>query len=164
MVTENKVEMPAPSTAVHVNLMPAVSVETVTGSQPVVRSELIPEIGSVRVQLSATLVLFHPAEFGAGATVGTIAGGLVSILTVTEAEAAAPWVFVAVQVNVVPLVSADSVDVPQPVLVAIPVGSVSFQLTVTGTLEFQPEVPGAGFRVGAITGGTAFVFELVTAS
>jgi hypothetical protein len=71
---------------------------------------------------------------------------------------------VAVHVNVVPLVSAETVELPQPVLEAIPVGYVTLQLTVTGIVVFQPEGPGAGFTVGVIVGGVGLVFVLVTVS
>jgi len=96
IVTDMEAESPAPSTAVHVKVIPAVSVVRVTGSQPLVRSVLTPEIGSVTVQFKVTLVLFHPAAFGPGLITGTIVGGLVSILTVTAPEADAPWLVVAV--------------------------------------------------------------------
>jgi hypothetical protein len=122
MVADTEPERPAPSTAVHVNVVPGVSAASVTGSQPVVRSELTPEIGSVTVQFKVTFVLFQPAAFGAGVMTGTMVGGRVSILTVTDAEAVAPLLSVAVHVNVVPPVSADTVELPQPVLEAIPVG------------------------------------------
>src|SRR5258708_3084911 len=164
IVAETEDPTPAPSTAVHVNVVPAVSVLSVIESHPVVRSELIPEMGSVAVQLKETAVLFHPNAFGAGEIVPTIAGGLVSILTVTDAEAVAPLLSVAVHVNVVPLVSADKVAVPHPVLEAIPVGYVTFQLTVTGIVMFHPLALGPGLTFGVIVGGVGLVFVLVTES
>jgi len=164
MVAETEAESPAPSTAVQVNVVPGVSAVRLAGSQPVVRSELTPEIESVTVQFKVTFVLFHPAPLGAGVMTGTIAGGRVSILTVTDAEAVAPLLSVAVHVNVVPLVSADTVELPQPELEDIPVGYDTLQLTVTGIVLFQPEGPGAGFRVGVIVGGAGLVLVLVTVS
>jgi hypothetical protein len=163
-VADTDAASPAPSTAMQVNVMPAVSVARATGSQPVVRSGLIPEIESVAVQFKVTAVLFQPAAFGVGLITGRIAGGLVSIITLTDAEAVAPLLSVAVHVNVVPLVSADNVELPQPVLEAIPVGYVTLQLTVTGSELIQPDGPGAGVTVGVITGGFGLGLLLVTVS
>src|SRR5260370_23888598 len=94
-VTDTDPASPAPSATVHVNVVPGVSMVTVTGSQPVTLSKVIPEMLSVAVQLKLAAVLFHPAAFGVGRTVATIEGGLVSTLTVTDPEPVAPWLLVA---------------------------------------------------------------------
>jgi hypothetical protein len=122
MVAATEFVSPAEFTAVQVNVVPGVSAVRVTGSQPVETSELIPEMGSVTVQLNVTLELFHPAELGAGEITGTTTGAVVSIRTCTLAEPVAPLLSVAVHMKVVPLVSVETVVVPQPVLEAIPVG------------------------------------------
>jgi hypothetical protein len=82
---------------------------------------------------------------------------------VTDAELFKPALFVAEHVNVTPVVSADSVVVLQPELVLIPdSGSVTLQLTVTGTVVFHPLALGAGLTVAVITGGVVSPAALVT--
>ncbi|HEY6391023.1 MAG TPA: hypothetical protein VIX89_07085 [Bryobacteraceae bacterium] len=126
-------------------MVPAVSAVSVTGSQPDVLST--PDIESAAVQLTVTLVLFQPAPVGDGETVGVTMGAVKSILTTTEAELVKPALFVAEQVSVTPLVSAVRVVAPQPVLLLIPdSGSVTLQLTVTGTVVFQLKAFGAGLN------------------
>ena len=90
IVADTEVEIPAPFRAIQVYVAPAVSAARATGSQPVVKSALIPEMASVTVQVNVTFVLFQPKAFGAGVIVGTTTGALVSIRTVTDAEADAP--------------------------------------------------------------------------
>jgi hypothetical protein len=164
-VTDADRVSPAPFTALHVKVVPAVSVVRAAGSQPVLASELMPDVGSLTFQLTVTFVLFQPAAVGAGDTLGVTIGGVRSIRTVTETELVKPAPFTAEQVNVTPAVSADSEDVPQPELEVIPdSGSVTLQLTLTGTVVFQPKAFGGGFTVATITGGVVSPLALITVS
>src|SRR5258708_5963817 len=153
-----------PATSVQVPLAekPVPSVLRITGAVQLA----MPESASEPANVTVTLVLFQPAAFGAGEILGTIEGGLVSILTVTDVEAVAPWPFVALHVNVVPLVSAPSIEVLQPVLevIPVPVESVTLQLTVTGIVVFQPKPLGAGLTLATIVGGVGLVLVFVTVS
>src|SRR6516164_11488593 len=82
-----------------------------------------------------------------------ISGGVLSILTVTEADVDRPTPFVAEQVNVIPAVSAVSVVGVQPDEDVIPdSGSVTFQLTPT-LLMYQPLLPNVPVICGTMTGG-----------
>src|SRR5258708_7373750 len=87
----------------------------------------------------AVIVRSAPKATGSGvATTFEVTGAEVSILTTTETELVPP-VLVAVQVNVVPVVGAETVEVPQAVVaVTADSGSVTVQLTVTGVVLFQP--------------------------
>jgi hypothetical protein len=77
---------PALSTAVPCTLWPAVSVVTVTGPL----QDPIPLIPSEQTKLIVGLELFHPAAFGAGVTVPTMLGGVLSNLTVADTVAVLP--------------------------------------------------------------------------
>jgi hypothetical protein len=152
--TEAELDNPAPFVAEQVYVVPAVSVDCVVGVHPVLLA--IPEIGSVTLQVSVTLVSFQPAALGAGARVWVITGGVVSSLTVTETVVDNPAILVAVQVKVVPAVSVVTLLVVQPVedvMLEPGVGSLTLQLTVTGEVVFHPAALGAGLMVGVTTGG-----------
>ena len=165
IVTDTELISPAPFVAVQMTVVPAVSVVNDMGSQPDVASTATPDVGSVVVQLKPTFVLFQPAPFGDGEIVGVTMGAVRSILTTTETDLLKPALFVAEHVSVTPLVSADNVVLPQPELLLIPdSGSVTLQLTVTGTVVFQPKPFGAGFTVGTMTGGVVSPAALVTVS
>ena len=56
----------------------------------------MPERESVQAKLTVTLLLFQPAELGAGRTPAAIAGGVLSMLTLTVIVAVFPALFVAV--------------------------------------------------------------------
>ncbi len=49
-----------------------------------------PESASVQLNVTVTLPLFHPKEFGDGDLEPVITGGVLSILIVTEAELVRP--------------------------------------------------------------------------
>jgi hypothetical protein len=83
-----------------------------------------------------------------------VTGAAMSILTSTEAELDRPAPFVAEQVTVLPRVGALKTVGPQLVDEEMPdSGSLTFQVTVTGVLLFQPEPFGMGLTVGMIKGG-----------
>ena len=88
--------------------------------------------GSVVVQATVTFPMYQPLVPRVPVMVGVMTGAVLSILTVTGAEAERPAPLVAEQVNVVPGVFAVRVDVAQPVDVAMEEsGSVALQVTVT---------------------------------
>jgi hypothetical protein len=164
IVTDAVVDSPAPFVAVHVNTVPAVSVVSVVTAQLGLESAM-PDVGSLKFQATVVAELFQPAALGEGDTLGVTIGGVRSILTVTATEAVKPAPFTAVQVNVVPAVSAERLVVPQPELEVTPdSGSVTLQLTVTGAVVFQPKPLGAGLTVGTITGGVVSPVLLITVS
>ena len=106
----------------------------------------------MQVKLTVTGLLFQPFEFGPGDFEPDIVGPVSSILTITETEIDRPAPFVALQVIVVPDVSACSTVVPHPVEETMPdSGSETVQLTVTSPL-FHPLGLGEGVAVGVITG------------
>src|SRR5215470_1619602 len=93
----------------------------------------------------------------AGSTIGVtkvlITAGVLSILTVTDADVDRPTPFVAEHVNVTPVVSAVSIVAVQPDEDAIPdSGSITFQLTLT-LLLYQPLLPNVPAICGVIIGG-----------
>lgn len=84
-------------------------------------------------------------------------GAVLSSLTVTETELDRPTLFVAEQVNVMPVVSVLKLEVVQPVEEAIPdSGSLTVQLTVTSPL-YQPFDPATPLMLGVMTGAVASV-------
>jgi hypothetical protein len=128
---------------------PAPSVFTTTGAAQVSRPERL----SVPVNVIVTLPLFQLFPFGRGSALATTAGGVLSILIVTEALRGRPAAFVAEHVRIVPDVSVVRLVDVHPVEDVIPdSGSVTLQLTDTSEL-FQPLRFGEGVIVGTITGG-----------
>jgi hypothetical protein len=112
----------------------------------------MPERLSVPVNVTVTLVLFQPAAFGAGEALAAAVGGVLSSLTVTDAVCESPAPFVAVQVMVVPAVSAVSVITPQPDSESMPeIGSLKLQVTEVSEL-FQPAALGDGDTLDVMTG------------
>jgi hypothetical protein len=112
-----------------------------------------PESASEQLQLTVTSVLFQPLPFAAGVRlVKAIVGAVASRLMVTD------WLFVppelvAEHVNVVPLVSLETVVGVQPDdEVMLESGSVTVQLTVT-LLVYQPLFPSVPETFGVMTGG-----------
>jgi hypothetical protein len=113
----------------------------------------MPERLSVPVNVTVTLPLFQLFAFGSGSALAIAAGGVMSILIVTETVRGRPAAFVAEHVRTVPDVSVVRLVVVHPVEDEIPdSGSVTLQLTDTAEL-FQPLTFGEGVTVGTITGG-----------
>jgi hypothetical protein len=106
MVTETELDSPALSIAEHVRIVPVVDDEMVVEVQPVLLA--IPEIESATVQVTVTGLLFQPAGFGAGVTLGTIDGGARSTFTVMEAVLVRPAPFTAEHVKARPGVDNDT--------------------------------------------------------
>src|ERR1700687_1965301 len=87
-VTETVLVSPAMFVAVQVKVVPAVGAVTLLVVQPDDEVMLEPGEGSVTLQLTVTgEVLFQPAAFGAGLTVGTMTGGVLSMYIPHEGEA-----------------------------------------------------------------------------
>jgi hypothetical protein len=92
-----------------------------------------------------------------------VSGALRSILTVTESCVLRPAPFVAVQVTVVPAVSAVSVVAAQPVEVAMSeTGSETAQLTATSPV-YQPLAPNFPVTDGVTAGGLESYLNVVVA-
>jgi hypothetical protein len=85
-VTDAVALFPARSTAVPGTSRAAVSVVTVTGGLQLA----IPLVPSEQEKLIVGLELFHPAAFGAGVTLPTMLGGVLSSLTVADTVAVLP--------------------------------------------------------------------------
>ncbi len=107
---------------------------------------------SVTVAVMVTSVLMITGS-GVARTL-EVTGAEVSIMTSTEAELVSPAPFVAEQVTVVLVGGALTEVEPQLVDEATPdSGSLTFQVTVTGVVLFQPAEFGIGLTVGMINGG-----------
>ena len=76
MVTDSELLRPAPLVAEHMSMVPAVLEVRFVAPQPV--DELIPDSGSVTLQLTVTLLVYHPLAPSVPVIVGTICGGVVS--------------------------------------------------------------------------------------
>src|SRR5258708_7282387 len=152
-VTETVAVNPAILVAEQVKVVPAVSADTVLLVQPVVEVTLEPGEGSVTLQLTVTgELVFQPAPFGAGLTVGTMTGGVLSMLIPLAVATALTLPAFAVQVpladNPVPSVLSvtGAVQLAMPERASVPVN-------VTGTLVlFQPAPLGAGDAVAVTVG------------
>ncbi len=96
IVTEPELDSPAPFVAEHVSVVPEVLLTRVAGTQP---AEVpIPDSGSVRVQLTPTLLVYQPFAPRVPVRTGVITGEVLSILIVTGTELDSPAPFVAEQV------------------------------------------------------------------
>src|SRR5437867_4491003 len=80
-VTDRVAWLPATSTAVPLIICPAPSAVTATGAG----QRATPLVASVHVKVTVAFPLFHPAPFAAGLTATSTTGGVLSILSVTEA-------------------------------------------------------------------------------
>jgi hypothetical protein len=83
-VTEAELVKPAPSVAVQVIVVPAVSVPKVTVPHP--EDDAIPDSGSETLQVTVKGPLFQPLPFGFGVVVGRMTGGVVSTVKVVAFE------------------------------------------------------------------------------
>src|SRR5262249_3804435 len=117
-VTDREDDSPAAFVAVHVSVRPAVSFAKVCAPQP--EDETMPVSGSRTLHATVTSLLFQPEALGSGVTSASISGAVRSILTVTDCDEDPPNGFVALHVNVVPVVSSTTACVSQPELDAIP--------------------------------------------
>jgi hypothetical protein len=117
----------------------------------------IPDSASLPLKVTVTSVLFQPSVFAAGDGEADAVGAVASRLIVTDCDAVPP-ALVALQVSVVPAVSAVIVMGPQPlVLVTVLSGSVTVQDKST-SLTYQPLlVPAVPVITGVITGGVPSV-------
>jgi hypothetical protein len=110
-----------------------------------------PESASEHEKVAVTLVLFQPAAFVAGLSVGAIVGDVLSRLTVADTVAAFPAMSVATPATGWPAPSVETTDgaaqEPTPER-----GSEQTKVAVTSTL-FQPAAFADGLRAGVIVGG-----------
>ena len=114
-----------------------------------------PDKESEQEKLTVTLVLFQPAESGAGETPAVMTGGVLSMLTCTLSELVTPALFVAVPGITWFAPSAVTVTGDGQLLTPT---LASLHANVTVTLElFQPLALGAGLRVAVIAGGGGIV-------
>jgi hypothetical protein len=92
--------------------------------------EKIPDSGSVTLQVTTTgTVLFQPAAFGRGVTVGTITGGVVSTMLVTARTGNAPAGLV-VNIAVLPAASTSWTKATVQFPVSLPAGIVTIAVPV----------------------------------
>ena len=127
-------------------------VAEVPAAAPVAVIEASPDVASVQVKETPTFPLFQPLLFAAVVRDPPIEGAVASRLTVTEFDAVPP-ALVAEHVTVCPLVSVETVVVPQPVDEEMEdCASVTVHVTVT-LLVYQPLLPSVPLTFGVITGG-----------
>src|SRR5712691_11549866 len=156
IVTLAEAVLPALSTAVPLTVWLAPSVPTTTVAGQV----SIPERTSVHVNPALTGVLFQPLPLGAGEPAPVIAGGALSMLSVTLAEAILPALSTAVPVTTCPAPSVATVT--GPVQLAMPeVASAQVNVTMTLVL-FQPFAFGGGLAWAVIVGASSSVPTIST--
>ena len=78
MVTGTDIDRPAPFVAEHVRVVPAVSFVRVVGEHEL--EEAMPDSGSVTFQLTVKLLRYQPFVPNVPETLGTITGGVVSLI------------------------------------------------------------------------------------
>ncbi len=141
-------ELPAWSWTVPEKNWSAPSVETGIGAG----QDTTPLNASEQLNVIVRFELFHPAALGAGLTFAKMLGGVMSIFTVTEADALFPALSLAVPVTSWPGVSFDTFtgagQEATPLL-----ASEHVKVTVTGEL-FHPAAFGEGVIVAVMMGGT----------
>jgi hypothetical protein len=93
-----ELDRPAPFVAEHVNVTPAVSVVNVLLLHP--NDDVMPDSGSVTLQLTVTLLVYQPWLPNAPDMRGTMTGSVVSILTKAMPEAISAAVSVLLKVCV----------------------------------------------------------------
>ena len=114
--------------------------------------EASPEVPSVPVNLTVTLVLFQPLAFAEGEALSKAIVGLVASRLMTTLFEAVPPLLVAEQVIVTPVVSAVTLVTGQAGEVMADSASATDQVTFT-LLMYQPFLPSLPVMVGVITGG-----------
>ena len=117
-VTVTEFDTPAPLVAEQVSVVPAVSVVSVVVPQPL--EEAMPDSGSLTSQLTVTFVLFQPAALGGGVTVGTMTGGVGSVLSRVTKASVRPLKVVS---NAPVVVGKGLAEVVSPVTQTLPGGS-----------------------------------------
>ena len=76
IVSEMEFVSPAPSVALQIKTVPLVSAERIAGEHP--DEESIPDSGSVTVQVTLTLTLFHPLMLAPGVRLNVMLGIVLS--------------------------------------------------------------------------------------
>src|SRR6185503_14269054 len=148
-VTAVSAALPARSTAAPRTIWPAPSAVIAAGAG----HDAMPDRPSVQVNVTIASRVIHPALFGSGCTEATIVGAVLSILTVTLAEAVLPALSTAVPVttcaapSVVTVFDGEHVAIPDPV-------SAHVKFTRT-SIRFQPVSFGGGTAVAEIVGGVS---------
>src|SRR6266850_7223981 len=136
-------------------ICPAPSVLTVTGSG----QRAMPLVASVHVNVTVTFPLLHPAAFAAGLTATSTTGGVLSMLSVTEAVDWLPATSTAVPLTTCPAPSVVTVTGSAQRAILLP-PSVHMKLTRTSVL-FQPAAFGGGLTT-ALTAGRLLSMLSVT--
>src|SRR5258708_3733541 len=114
------------------------------------RQDATPESASLQVNTTFTLLLFHPAAFGAGVALALTTGAVLSILIVRDAEAVFPALSTAVPAAIWFVPSA--LKVAGAAQAAIP-DNTSRQLNVAVTAAlFHPKALGGGTGVAVMLG------------
>src|SRR5437867_1028778 len=138
--------LPATSTAAPLITCPAPSVVTVTGAG----QRATPLVASVHVKVTVAFPLFHPAPFAAGLTATSTTGGVLSILSVTEAVDWLPATSTAVPLTTCPAPSAVTVTASGQRAILL-VASPHVTLTRTSVL-FQPAAFAGGLKTALAAG------------
>jgi len=140
--TDAELVRPAPSTAEHVNVVPAVSADKVAVPQP--ELEVMPDSGSVTLQLTVTgAVVIHPPTPAAGLTVGTMTGGVVSpvaLITVNCVGNPALAKSDVAKVRVLPAASDRNTNCTVHVPFSLPLGNVAVAVPLTDVLAVNVAV------------------------
>lgn len=110
-----------------------------------------PDRESEQTKVTATALVFHPLDDGAGNAVAVIVGGVMSRLTVTQAEEESPLVSIAFPQNCWSAPSLETATGDGQMLIGF-VPGVHVNVTVTGLL-FQPLEFGEGETAAIIVGG-----------
>src|SRR5436190_2584473 len=147
--------LPATSTAAPLITCPAPSVVTVTGAG----QRATPLVASVHVKVTVAFPLFHPAPFAAGLTATSTPGGVLSMLSVTEAVDWLPATSTDVPLTTCPAPSAVTVTGPGQLAILL-VASPHVKLTLTSVL-FQPAAFAGGLTT-ALTAGRVLSTSSVT--
>src|SRR5207249_171162 len=145
-VTERVAWLPATSTATPLITCPPPSVVTVTGAG----QRATPLAASVHVKVTVAFPLFHPAPFAAGLTATSTTGGVLSMLSVTEAVDWLPATSTDVPLTTCPAPSAVTVTGSGQLAILL-VASVHVKLTRASVL-FQPAAFAGGLTTAFAAG------------
>src|SRR5262249_46216486 len=121
--------------------------DTVTGAV----TETTPDRPSCAANVTVTAVLCQSASFGGGSTEATTVGGVLSMFSVTLADALLPARSVAVPLTTCPAPSAVTVTGCGQLAMPDP-SSLQVKVTVTSVL-FQPAALGGGAALALMLGG-----------
>src|SRR2546428_641858 len=156
-VTDLVAWLPATSTAALLITCPAPSVVTVTGAG----QRATPLVASAHVKVTVAFPLFHPAPFAAGVTATSTTGGVLSMLSVTDAVGWLPATSTAVPLTTCPAPSAVTVTGSGQLAILL-VASPHVKLTRTSVL-FQPAAFAGGLTTALTAGGVLSMLSVTEA-